>query len=471
MSSRNTPVPSESVAVPALDLTRPRQLHIVGVAGAGMSAIALVLARMGHHVSGSDIKSAPVLDRLRAAGVEVNIGNRAEYVPSNADAVVYSTAVPLTNVELAAAREQGIAVLHRSAALAALAATRRSIAVAGSHGKTTTASMLAQILARAGWQPSFIIGGEVNEVGSNAAFGAGEWMIVEADESDGTFLHLTPDAALITNIEPDHLDHYGGFPQLVDAFRRFVDSVRGPVVMCADDPIAARLASERPSVRTYGHASGADYLVTSERVGPRGTRFQLRVGDTQHELSVPVGVKAATNAAGAIALACELGVELGAAASAIAGFGGVARRFQVRGERAGVSFVDDYAHLPSEGAAAIETAQHGEWKRVVAVFQPHRFTRTASLWRDFADAFTAADAVVLTDVYPAGEAPIPGVSGHLVVNAVLDAHPALPLAYLPRRDDLRLVPTRFARAGDLVLTLGAGDLTTLPDEWLSEVDA
>jgi UDP-N-acetylmuramate--alanine ligase len=451
-----------------LDLSQPRRLHIVGVAGAGMSAIALLLARMGHRVSGSDIKAAAVFDRLRAAGVEVHTGNRAEYVPADADAVVYSTAVPLTNVELAAARERGIAVLHRSAALAALAATRRSIAVAGSHGKTTTASMLAQILARAGWQPSFVIGGEVNEVGSNAAFGAGQWMVVEADESDGTFLHLAPDAALVTNIEPDHLDHYGGFPALVEAFGQFVDAVRGPVVMCADDPVAARLASTGTAVRTYGTSPDAHYRIVDEVTGPRGSRFVLRHGDDSQEVTVPVGVKAVMNAAGALALANELNVDSSAAAAAIAGFGGVARRFQYRGEREGVSYIDDYAHLPSEVAAAIATAQQGDWNRVVAVFQPHRYTRTAALWHDFADAFTDADAVVLTDVYPAGEQPIPGVSGRLIVHAVLDAHPALPLAYLPRRDDLRAVPKRYARAGDLVLTLGAGDLTTLPDEWLTE---
>jgi UDP-N-acetylmuramate--alanine ligase len=467
MRRRVSLISSRSTRVP-LDLSYPRRLHIVGVAGAGMSAIALLLARMGHHVSGSDIKAAAVFDRLRSAGVEVHIGNRAEYVPGDADAVVYSTAVPLDNVELSAARDHGIPVLHRSAALAALAATRRTIAVAGSHGKTTTASMLAQILARADWRPSFVIGGEVNEVGSNAAFGAGEWMVIEADESDGTFLHLVPDAALVTNIEPDHLDYYGGFAPLVDAFAQFVDSVRGPTVLCADDPVAANIANSRSTVRTYGTSDHAHYRIVDEQAGPRGSRFVLHYEENDWKVTVPVGVKAAENAAGALALANELGVDLTAACEAIAGFGGVARRFQYRGERAGVSFIDDYAHLPSEVAAAIATAQQGDWNRVVAVFQPHRYTRTAALWHDFADAFAGADAVVLTDVYPAGEPPIPGVSGRLILHAVLDAHPALPLAYLPRRDDLRFVPKRYARAGDLVLTLGAGDLTTLPDEWLTE---
>jgi UDP-N-acetylmuramate--alanine ligase len=451
----------------ALDLSQPRRVHIVGVAGAGMSAIALVLARMGHTVSGSDIKSAAVLERLAAAGVDVHVGNRAEHVPADADAVVYSTAIPLRNVELLAAAERGIPVLHRSAALAALARTRRTIAVAGSHGKTTSASMLALVLRSAGWSPSFVIGGEVNEVGSNAAFGEGEWLVVEADESDGTFLHLSPEAAVVTNIEPDHLDHYGGFDALVRAFEDFLGSVTGPVVMCADDAVAARLARDRPNVRTYGFAENADYRIVDELVDARGCRFRLTVdGGAATEIAVPAGVKASTNAAGAIAIALEIGVEIEAAVRALASFGGVARRFQYRGERDGVTFIDDYAHLPTEVGAAIAAARQGPWRRVVVVFQPHRYSRTASIGPQFADAFTDADELVLTDVYPAGETPIPGVSGRVILRAVLDRHPALAVAYLPRRADLDAVPQRYARPGDLVLTLGAGDLTTMPDLWL-----
>ena len=451
----------------AFDLGVPRRVHIVGVAGAGMSAIALLLARMGHHVSGSDIKAAEVLERLAAAGVDVYVGNRPEHVPADADAVVYSTAVSRTNVELVTADERGIPVLHRSEALAALCATRRAVAVAGSHGKTTSASMLALILRNAQWSPSFVIGGEVNEVGTNAAFGEGEWLVVEADESDGTFLRLAPEAALVTNVEPDHLDFYGGFDELVHAFAAFVDHVPGAVVCCADDPVAARLASERPHVRTYGTAAEAHYRIVREVADARGCRFTLVVdGAERVELSVPLGVKASLNAAGATAIALELGVELDAAAGALRGFAGVARRFQIRGERNGVTFVDDYAHLPGEVAAAIATARQGPWHRLVVVFQPHRYTRTASIGPGFGDAFSDADVVVLTDVYPAGETPVPGVTGRVVLNAVLDRHPALAVAYLPRRADLARVPDRYARPGDVVLTLGAGDLTTMPDVWL-----
>jgi UDP-N-acetylmuramate--alanine ligase len=455
------------IALPELDLTRPCRLHIVGVGGVGMSAIALLLTRMGHVVSGSDLKESVSLARLEAAGVHVEVGNRAENVPRDADAVVFSTAIPARNVELVAARDLGIAVLHRSAALAALAATRRTIAVAGSHGKTTTSSMLALMLRSAGWHPSFVIGGDVNEVGANAAYGTGEWLVVEADESDGTFLQLGPEAAIVTSIEPDHLDYYGGFDELTAAFERFVDGVPGPVLCCADDVVAARLASTRPRVRTYGFDPSADYRIEDAALERRTDRFTLSaMGERRGELVVPLAVKAATNAAGAAAMALELGVPFDAIAEALRGFGGVARRFEWRGERDGVTFVDDYAHLPGEVSAAIATARQGGWRRVIVVFQPHRYSRTAALWRDFAGVFDAADVVVLTDVYAAGETPIAGVSGRLLVHAVVDASPRLPVSYLPRPLDLSDLPKRLAHPGDLVLTLGAGDLTTMPDIWL-----
>jgi UDP-N-acetylmuramate--alanine ligase len=280
-------------------------------------------------------------------------------------------------------------------------------------------------------------------------------------------LQLSPSAAIVTNVEPDHLDHYGDFAALVAAFARFVDGVVGPVVGCADDPVVRDLAAGRQAVRTYGRAPEATYRIADEDESAAGCRFTLlRDGTALGEITVPLGVAVATNAAGAAAMALELGVEFEAVTRALRTFGGVARRFERRGDVDGVTLVDDYAHLPTEVAAAIATARHGGWKRVVAVFQPHRFTRTAKLWRDFADAFTDADMVVLTDVYPAGETPIPGITGRLLVHAVLDAHPELPLAYLPRRPDLVDVPARWARPGDVVLTLGAGDLTTMPDVWL-----
>jgi UDP-N-acetylmuramate--alanine ligase len=460
----------------ALDLTSTRRIHVVGVGGAGMSAIAEVLARMGHHVSGSDLKPSSALTRLELLGVTTTVGHDGANVPDGADAVVVSTAIPPTNPEVAAARERGVPVLRRAQALRALVATRRAIAVAGSHGKTTTSSMLALILRAAGWHPSFLIGGDVNEVGTNAAYDDGEWLVVEADESDGTFLELEPDAAIVTNVEPDHLDHYGGFARLTGAFEDFLRGVPGTRVVCADDPIAARLAAAVPGTRTYGWDDTADYRIAGYEGGRTGSRFSLEHASDRGarrelgtvELPIP-GRHNAANAAGAAALALELGVPFDAVVHALGAFGGVARRFQFRGEADGVTLVDDYAHLPSEVRAALRAAREGGWPRVVAVFQPHRYTRTASLWRDFADAFVDADAVVLTDIYAAGEAPRPGVSGRLVLRAVLDAHPGTAVTYLPRRADVVRHALSLARPGDILLTLGAGDLTTVPDEWLGLV--
>jgi len=458
-----------SGAPATLDLRTPRTIHIVGIGGAGMSAIAAVLSRMGHSVTGSDLKESAVLQRLRVSGVDARVGHAADRVPDDVDALVVSSAIPDNNPEVEAAIARGVPVLRRAEALRALVATRRTVAVAGSHGKTTVSSMLALMLRSAGWHPSFVIGGDLNEVGSNAAYDEGEWLVVEADESDGTFLELAPEAAIVTNVEPDHLDHYGGFAPLVDAFARFLAAVPGVRVACADDEVAARLAAEIPGTRTYGWDEGAEYRVVAYAGGRRGSRFELHHGATVLgvvELPVP-GRHNALNAAGAAAIALELGVPFDAIGRALRGFGGVARRFQFRGEVDGITLIDDYAHLPSEVAAALGAAREGDWRRVVAVFQPHRYTRTARLWREFADAFVDADALVLTDVYPAGEPPQPGVSGRLVLQAVLDAHPSTAVTYLPRRTDVVQHALRLARPGDVLLTLGAGDLTTVPDEWLA----
>jgi UDP-N-acetylmuramate--alanine ligase len=453
-----------------LDLTQRRAVHIVGIGGAGMSAIATVLARMGHTVSGSDLRESRALERLGLLDVTTHVGHTAANLPATLDAVVISTAIPESNPEVVAARERGVPVLRRADALRAIVATRTTVAVAGSHGKTTTSSMLALILRAAGWHPSFLIGGDLNEVGTNAAVDSGEWLVVEADESDGTFLELTPHDAVVTSVLPDHLDHYGDFHGLVDAFETFVARIPGVCALCADDEVAHAIA-ERASGRvvTYGFAASADYRMDAYQGGRSGTQFSLARGhDALGLVELPVpGRHNAVNAAGAAAIALELGVSFDAVTRALGGFAGVARRFQFRGERDGVTYVDDYAHLPSDVDAMIRAAREGGWERVVAVFQPHRYTRTAALWRDFADAFAGADALVLTDVYPAGEQPQPGVSGRLVLRAVLDAHPDQDVTYLPRRADLVAHVPRLARPGDVVLTLGAGDLTTAPDEWLA----
>jgi UDP-N-acetylmuramate--alanine ligase len=448
---------------PALDLSRPQRIHIVGIGGAGMSAIASVLAALGHSVTGSDLKASPGLDRLAATGVEVTVGHRADNV-GDVDAVTYSTAIPAANPELAAARHRGIALYSRADMLAAITATRRTAAVAGTHGKTTTSSMLALVLVEAGLHPSFIVGGEVNEIGSGAVWGDGEWLVVEADESDGTFLDLHADLAVVTSVEPDHLEHYGGWEPLVAAFTSFLAAAPRAVV-CADDTVAARLGAACGAT-TYGVADNADYRMVDIERGRSLVRFSVvHQGDTLGVIDLPVpGLHNARNACAALVAGLAMGATFEAAARALARYGGVARRFQFRGERKGVTFVDEYSHLPTEIEAALSAAADGGWKRIVAVFQPHRFSRTATLWRDFADAFVGADLLVVTDVYAAGEAPRPGVSGALIVHAVLDAHPTARVSYLPGRAELAPYLRTVLRPGDLCLTLGAGDLTSLPDE-------
>jgi UDP-N-acetylmuramate--alanine ligase len=452
-----------------LDLSAPRRIHLVGIGGAGMSAIATVLSAMGHTVTGSDLKASLTLDRLAAAGVRVAVGHRAENV-GKADAVAASTAVPKSNPEVATARERGIPVLSRAQILAAVVDTRRTVAVAGTHGKTTSCSMLALVLVEAGLRPSFIVGGELNEIGTGAVWDDGEWLAVEADESDGTFLDITPEVVLVTNIEPDHIEHYGSFEALVGAFETFLAGAPGPRIVCADDPVAARLGGQVGAV-TYGMARSSTYRMVDVDSRRSNTSFSLEYeGRWLGRLELPVpGLHNATNATGAVVAGLALGADMAAAQRALARFAGVARRFQFRGEQAGVSFVDDYAHLPGEVAATLAAARSGGWRRIVCVFQPHRYSRTATLWRDFADAFDGADVLLVTDVYPAGERPRPGVSGQLVVQAVRDAHPGRRVSYVPGRAALLGELRRTLEPGDLCLTLGAGDLTSLPDELL--VDA
>jgi UDP-N-acetylmuramate--alanine ligase len=446
-----------------IDLGSLDRVHIIGIGGAGMSAIATVLRGMGLAVSGSDLKESLTLDRLRADGVEVTVGHQASNVGA-VDLVTVSTAIPETNVELVRAREAGIPVLRRAEMLRAITATRRTVAVAGTHGKTTTSSMLALVLIEAGLHPSFVIGGDMNEIGSGAAWDSGAWLVVEADESDGTFVELTREAAIVTSIEPDHLEHYGGFDHLLEAFRRFVDETDGPRVVCGDDPVARRLADDVGGL-TYGTDAGCDYRVVDLVLGGQACSFGLEAtGGSRLDISIPVaGAHNAANAAAAAAMALEIGVEGGAVTRALRRFGGVARRFEFRGEARGVTFIDDYAHLPTEVEAAVTAAMHGAWERIVCVFQPHRYSRTAALWSEFGDSFVGVDRLVVSDIYSAGEPPRPGISGKLIVDAVLDRHPWHDVAYLPRPDDVTSYLDHELRSGDLCLTLGAGDLTMVPE--------
>ena len=443
-----------------------RRIHLVGAGGAGMNAIGVVLAEMGHEISGSDLRGGPGMTRLAAHGARVEIGHDAANL-GEAELVAHSSAVHASNVELAAARARGLQVLSRAEMLGSICDRKRTFAVAGTHGKTTTSSMLALCLVAAGEQPSFLIGGEVNEIGSGAVWDpSGEWFVVEADESDGTFLELGAQGALVTSIEADHLDHYGSFPALTAAFERFLSSATGPRVVCADDPVASEASERVGGTMTYGSSPHAHYRVVNALSSRSGARFELLGGGTaigSCELPLP-GMHNILNAAGALAAALEMGAAAEPMLEALGRFGGVARRFERRGESAGVAYIDDYAHLPSAVAAAVATAAGGGWKRIIAVFQPHRYTRTAALWQDFAHSFGVADHIVLTDIYAAGEVPQPGISAELIAQAVLDAHPEASVEYSPGRAELRAHLRGLLRPGDLCLTLGAGDLTTLPDE-------
>jgi UDP-N-acetylmuramate--alanine ligase len=461
--------PAAVVPTAPVDLSTPKRLHVVGIGGPGMSAIALALAQMGHDVSGSDLRERPVMDRLRAAGVTVHLGHHRRHV-AGCDAVTGSTAIPASNNELDEARRLGIPVLRRAGMLASICARARSLAVAGTHGKTTTTSMLMLILAEAGCRPSFVIGGDVTDMGTGAQWTGGEWLVVEADESDGTHLELPLHGTILTNVEVDHLDHYGTFDAIVAGFDRYLAQTTGPKVVCSDDPVGAELAL-RHNATSYGLGASAD--VRAVDVRPDGGAFRFTVerhGERIADVQLPLrGVHNVVNATGAIAMAMAVGVDPAAAASALARFGGVARRFDVRGVDGGATFVDDYAHLPSEIDAVLRAARESGdgWSRVVAVFQPNRYHRIAEMWADYRDAFVAADLVVLTDIYASGTTPIPGVTGKLVLNAVLDAHPTTRAVWLPRRDDLVAYLAREVRDGDVCVSMGCGDVSSLPDEILA----
>ena len=459
-------VTTGSAPVAPLDLSIPQRLHVVGVGGPGMSAIAIVLAEMGHRVSGSDLRERAVLDRLRAGGVEVHVGHRRDLV-NGCDAITYSTAVPERNVEVQEALSTGVPVLRRAGMLASICAQAKSLAVAGTHGKTTTTSMLMLILAEAQLRPSFVIGGDVTDTGTGAQWTGGEWLVVEADESDGTHLELPLHGTILTNVEVDHLDHYGSFEAITAGFDRYLSQIDGPKVLCADDPVCRQLAEAHGAI-TYGTEAGAE--VRAVRIGAeRGShRFEVeRDGTVLGSVDLPLrGIHNVRNATGAIALAMAIGVSFTDCAAALARFGGVARRFDVRGAAAGATLVDDYGHLPTEIAAVLAAARNSGdgWKRVVAVFQPNRFNRIAAMWSEYGDAFVDADVAVLTDIYASGTTPIPGVTGQLLVNAVLDRHPSARVLWLPKRADLVDVVAAELREGDVCISMGCGDIASFPDE-------
>ncbi len=441
-------------------------VHVVGAGGAGMNGIAAVLLSMGHQISGSDLRESVGVNRLRSLGARIDIGHNATNI-GDATIVCRSTAVPDDNSEIIAAQNLGRPVWSRADVLSAICEKKRTIAVSGTHGKTTTSSMLALALTASGLDPSFIVGGDLNDIGSGAVWNDdGDLFVVEADESDGTFLRLGAEAAVVTNVEADHLDFFGSYEALVAAFEKFVAAAEGPRVMCLDDPCAQNIAATVGQCVTYGRSEHADYRIVDVKSQRYSSTFEIWHGPKQLgscELPVP-GVHNILNATAAVATAVELGAPVESTLAALGRFAGVARRFEFRGEQDGVVYVDDYAHLPSEVSSVLAAANAGNWERIVAVFQPHRYSRTADLWREFENSFVDADHIVLTGIYGAGEDPRPGVTGDLLVRAVLDAHPNASITYLPGREQVADYLNSTLRAGDLCLTMGAGDLTSVPDE-------
>lgn len=442
-------------------------IHFVGIGGIGMSGIAEVLLNLGYQVSGSDQRENDVTRRLQDLGGRIFVGHKSEQV-TKADVVVISSAVKADNPEVLAARRRDIPVIPRAEMLGELMRVKDGVGVAGSHGKTSTTTMVATILAHAGLDPTAVIGGKAKVFGSNARLGQGEVLVAEADESDGSFRHLFPMVAVITNIDREHMDHYGTEAALRAAFLDFANKVPfyGLVVLCADNPVAAGLVPDLVKRHvTYGLSAG-DYRGEIVTADAQGTRLRISVrGKPRGEAWVRMpGIHYAQNALAALCVSDVFGVPFSAYCEALAAFGGVDRRFSVRGEAGGVLVIDDYGHHPTEIAATLSAARlHG--RRVVVAFQPHRYSRTRDLMKEFPPAFSAADEVLLTDIYAAGEAPIAGVD----IATLMACFPGKPIVHhAPRKELVDALCVRL-RPGDLLVTLGAGDITQVAGEVLARL--
>ena len=450
---------------------RIKQVHFIGVGGVGMSGIARVAHDQGMQVSGSDIKESRYTKQLREAGITVFIGQKAENIPEGDPVVVISTAILENNPELIEARRRGLEIWHRAQMLAHLGVGLDTLAVAGTHGKTTTSSMLANALDALGADPTFLIGGIVRAYGTNAHSGTGAHYVVEADESDKSFTYLSPKAVLVTNIEADHLDHYKDLDEIYEKFHDFMGLVPedGVIVACGEEPHVVEIArSEGRRMYTYGFNEGCDVRITSYEPHGIGSRYTAVMPDgTQVEGTIKQnpGRHNVLNATGVITLLWAIGFDAAKAAQALSGFAGVRRRFDLVGEVGGVTVVDDYAHHPTEIAATISAAAGLGYKHVHVLFQPHRYSRaplfTQVLHDEFGAAFDKADSVTFMDVYPAGEAPVPGVSGKTFLNVVLE-HEGHPQAdFVAHRVDVVPHLMDKLQPGDLVITMGAGDVTAM----------
>ena len=450
--------------VDTVPLDQLGRVHFVGIGGAGMSGIARVMLARGVAVSGSDSGSPAMVRELAALGARVHTGHAAENLGA-ADTVVVSSAIRPDNPELAEAHRRGLRVLHRAAALASLMIGRRATAVAGTHGKTTTTSMITTILRECGADPGYVIGGVLAQTGRGAEDGGGQDLVIEADESDGSFLMLSAQLAVITNVEADHLDNYAGLPEIQAAFEAFARRITpgGTLITCADDAGARAVADASAwlpiRLRSYGAAPSADYRVSGITARGMGSTFTMTAGPFTGPVTITVpGRHNVLNAAAAFAAAAELGLPAAQAAAALSAYRGAQRRMEPKGTGDGVRVLDSYAHHPTEVAADLAAARDlADGGRVIAVFQPHLFSRTRIFATDFGAALGLADEAVILDVYAAREDPEPGVTGRLVADAV----PAGRARYVPDAAQVPAVMTEIAKPGDLVLTMGAGDVTRL----------
>lgn len=442
------------------DLGEPGRIHMVGAGGAGMGPLAKLLAAMGHRVSGSDLRAGPELAGLERCGIETWTGSRPDRM-SGCGLVAASSAVPSGDPELAAARAAGAVVWMRPRLLAEMTALFPTLGAAGTHGKTTSTALAVAAARALGMDPSFIAGGEIMESGANAHLGSEDLLILEADEAFATFTRLRFRGLMVTNVDTDHLDHYGSFDRLEQAFADVAERVDGPVVVGVDDPGGRRLA-DRTGRPGYGTSEEAEWRILDAAPGPHSVTFRLGGRFPPFEATVGrPGLHTARNACGVLALFAELGRDPAEAARGLAGFRGVKRRLERRAEAAGVTIIDSYAHHPAEVAADLEAVEPLDRNRLWVVFQPHLYSRTAALAEEFGAALAAADRVVVTDVYGAREEPVPGVSGELVAAAARSFRREV--EYAPGLEEAAACVAALAEPGDVVLTLGAGDITELPD--------
>ena len=452
---------------------RVKRIHFVGIGGIGMSGIAEVLLNLGYRVGGSDLSESETTLRLRKAGASIAIGHRKENL-RDADVVVISSAVRPDNPEVAAAHERAIPVIPRAEMLAELMRMKYGVAVAGTHGKTTTTSLIATVLACGGLDPTAVIGGKLNIFGSNAKLGQGELLVAEADESDGSFLKLSPTIAIVTNIDPEHLDHYRDLAEIQTAFLEFINKVPfyGLAVLCLDhENVQALIPQVKKRYVTYGLSTQANYRAGS--ISFQGVMTSFRAFENDRELgriSIQMpGLHSVYNALATIATARELDLDFGVAQEALGSFSGVQRRFQIKGERGGIMVVDDYGHHPAEIKATLSAAQNGWGRRTVVIFQPHRYTRTRDLLREFFTAFNQADVLFLLDIYPAGEEPIPGVKAENLYEGI-KGHGHKDVTLVSDRKEIldHLLPR--LKSGDMVITLGAGDVWKIGETLLEELE-